>query len=195
MKKLITVLYCLLAIATAHAATRNIVPRAGGEGSIGTPGKRWASVHTDSVSVEGAMIATSSITASAFFGDGSNLTGVGGAGDPDVRFSYTGDIYSSTQSHLEGIEGIVVNSDLVIAGYDIRIGSATSDSFEIWLSSMATLNGTWGTFRKITVPATISSHTITSADGTISAGGIVKFDFAEVSDADPAGDVRFRIRN
>ncbi len=66
-------------------ATRNIVPRATGEGSIGTSAKTWGAVYADDAAV------TNSITAATFTGDlTGNVTG-------DVTGDLTGDVAGATK--------------------------------------------------------------------------------------------------
>jgi hypothetical protein len=63
-------------------ATRNIVPRADGEGSLGTAAKAWAEIYTKILHVTtsffttGDITTTGTISAGNFVGDGSNLDGV-----------------------------------------------------------------------------------------------------------------------
>jgi len=54
MKKFILLLVMLPIL--AFAQTKNIVPRADGEGSIGTIAKAWLSIHTDSIYILGGSI-------------------------------------------------------------------------------------------------------------------------------------------
>ena len=61
-------------------ATRNISPRANGEGSIGTSIKKWlagwfGTVNATTVNT-GAVVATGNVGAQTFTGDGSALTGI-----------------------------------------------------------------------------------------------------------------------
>lgn len=61
-------------------ATRNQVPRANGEGSIGTSVKKWlagwfGTVNATTVST-GSVVATGNVGAATFTGDGSALTGI-----------------------------------------------------------------------------------------------------------------------
>ena len=59
MRKWMIVCVVLMMAASGHAATRNVVPNADGEGSLGTDAKRWGSVNpaaftlTNNVSVTG----------------------------------------------------------------------------------------------------------------------------------------------
>lgn len=67
-------------------ATKNIVPRADGEGSIGTSAKKWGNVYADNITV------TTGLTASTFTGD---LTG-------DVTGNVTGDVTGNVTGDLVG---------------------------------------------------------------------------------------------
>ncbi len=69
-------------------ATRNIVPRATGEGSLGTSSKKWGDVYADDIT------ATNGVTASAFTGNVTgNLTG-------DVTGNVTGDVTGTASGNL-----------------------------------------------------------------------------------------------
>ena len=69
-------------------ATKNIVPRATGEGSIGTSAKKWGDVYADDIAV------TNGVTASTFTGD---LTGdVTG----DLTGNVTGDVTGTASGNL-----------------------------------------------------------------------------------------------
>jgi hypothetical protein len=51
-------------------ATKNIVPRANGEGELGTSSKKWSKVNVQQIT------ASSGVSASFFYGDGAGITGV-----------------------------------------------------------------------------------------------------------------------
>lgn len=58
MSKMLAVL--LLLSGSAFAQTRDIVPRANGEGSLGTASQQWANVHASNVYVRGVALSTNS---------------------------------------------------------------------------------------------------------------------------------------
>lgn len=79
-------------------ATRNIVPRATGEGSIGTSAKTWGTVYADDIAV------TNNVTASSFTGDltgtaSENLPLSGGTMTGKISFSETGEIGYRATTH------------------------------------------------------------------------------------------------
>lgn len=142
--------------------------------------------------VSTGIFTSSDVIANAYHGDGSNLTGVAG-GDPGVCFDYSGDTFASTATYLNGISREILKLALDPANYNVYIGSATTDSFIVRISSMS-LGGTWGIIDSVTVPAGISSHTVSSSLGSMAAGGIISFGFeAPISATDPAGDITFSV--
>ena len=70
-------------------ATKNIVPRANGEGELGTSSKKWSKVNAQQIT------ASSGVSASFFYGDGTGITGVTGEwdgthnGDAEITGSLT----------------------------------------------------------------------------------------------------------
>lgn len=78
-------------------ATKNIVPRADGEGSIGTSAKKWGNVYADNITV------TTGLTASTFTGDlTGNVTGTASKATNDAL----GNNIAST--YLPAVVGAVV---------------------------------------------------------------------------------------
>ncbi len=149
---------------------------------------------SEALHVIGDILGTSSVTASAFFGDGSHLTGIA-SGDPDISFSYTGDIFDSTETHVEGLGRAMVKQTVSVASYKIFIGSATTDSFDILISTTQ-LTGTktpWTIVDTITVPASVSSHTVTSTSYSLTDGNMINMGFWNVTAADPAGDITIKV--
>ena len=61
MKKLFIILLMIVP-ALIYGQTKNIVPRANGEGSIGTLLKRWGKVYTDTLLAEGGVVVDGKIT-------------------------------------------------------------------------------------------------------------------------------------
>ena len=83
-------------------ATRNIVPRATGEGSIGTSAKTWGAVYADDIAV------TDNVTAATFTGDltgdvtgtaSGNLALSGGTMTGAISFDVTGEIGYRSETH------------------------------------------------------------------------------------------------
>lgn len=74
-------------------ATRNIVPRATGEGSIGTSAKTWGAVYADDIAV------TNGVTASTFTGDlTGDVTGTASGNLPLSGGTMTGTITASSDA-------------------------------------------------------------------------------------------------
>jgi hypothetical protein len=117
----------------------------------------------------------------------------GGAGKPDIIFSYTGDIFNSTSTFSNGLSAIIAKAAISIGNYDVFIGSATTDTFEVKIGTRSP-GGLWVEVESVTVPAGVSTHTATSAGFAIAEGALVKYDFAGVNNADPAGDIIVRIK-
>lgn len=118
-----------------------------------------------------------------------------GGGDADIVFSYSGDIYDSTDTHTNGIKRTMVKAAISIGNYKIYIGSATTDSFDILIGT-APLTGSktaWTTLDTITVPASISSHTVTATACSLSDGDMINYGFWNVTAADPAGDITIKV--
>jgi len=123
-----------------------------------------------------------------------NSTGGGGTGgEPDINFNYNGDIFNSTTSHVNGLSRIISKYALTVASYDIYIGSATTDAFNIQFST-ATLGEPWAIAETITVTAGVKKYEVATGESiTIADGGMINFGFTGVDNTDPPGDITIRI--
>lgn len=102
-------------------ATRNIVPRATGEGQIGTSAKTWSAVYANDIAV------TNGVTASTFTGD---LTGdVTG----DVTGNVTGDVTGTASKAVADENGNNIASTYLPAVVGAVVAYAGSTSPAGWL--------------------------------------------------------------
>ena len=112
-------------------ATKNIVPRADGEGSIGTSAKKWGNVYADNITV------TTGLTASTFTGDltgdvtgnvTGNVTGdlvgdVTGDVTGNVTGNVTGDVTGTASGNL-ALTGGTMTGEIVFSGLDAHGGDS-----------------------------------------------------------------------
>lgn len=145
--------------------TRNIVPRADGEGNIGTSSKNWLSSFFKTINILGAMICTqittpanpSSGTNKLYFKSDSKLYKLDSAGTEEqvgaaaTRATFTNATLSAgklTITHSKGLSApyciivAIFNNDNKQIIPDEVTGS--TNSVEIDLTSYGTLAGTWG---------------------------------------------------
>jgi len=108
-------------------ATKNVVPRANGEGELGTSSKQWKKVNAQQ------FTGSIGVSASFFEGDGSRLTNVGGGSS----FSVTGDVNNRVIT-ADGSSGGVGEANLTFDGSTLGVtgdatvsGVVTSDGFTI----------------------------------------------------------------
>ena len=114
-------------------ATRNIVPRATGEGSIGTSAKTWGAVYADDIAV------TNGVTASAFTGD---LTGdVTGNADTATSATNDGNGNNIASTYLPAVVGAVV----AYAGSTTPNGWLLCDGSDVSRTTYANLFAVIGT--------------------------------------------------
>ena len=145
-------------------ATRNIVPRADGEGNLGTSSKNWLSAFFKTINVLGAMICTQIATPSNpssganklyFKSDGKlyTLTSAGvetQVGASAVRATFTNASLSTGKLTVTHSAGLSAPYGVIVSAFDNNnkqiipdeITGATN-SFEIDLTSYGTLTGTW----------------------------------------------------
>ena len=91
-------------------ATKNVVPRANGEGELGTSSKQWKKVNAQQFT--GSL----GVSASFFEGDGSRLTNVGGGSS----FSVTGDVNNRVIT-ADGSSGGVGEANLTFDGSSLLV--------------------------------------------------------------------------
>ena len=91
-------------------ATKNVVPRANGEGELGTSSKQWKKVNAQQFT--GSL----GVSASFFEGDGSRLTNVGGGSS----FSVTGDVNNRVIT-ADGSSGGVGEANLTFNGSTLGV--------------------------------------------------------------------------
>lgn len=131
--RFVILIILLLIPSVASAATKNIVPRADSEGSIGTEAKKWGSGYFDTVISSGnvgvgtidplsELQVVGTVAATAFTGDGSALTGISGGGSGTVGIGTTGwtPYYGSGGSILNATNAIQ------IIGGNVGIGTSTA---------------------------------------------------------------------
>jgi hypothetical protein len=106
-------------------ATKNIVPRANGEGELGTSSKKWSKVNVQQIT------ASSGVSASFFYGDGSGITGVTGewdgshSGNAEITGSLT---LQATSSWTTGSSFTFTDNFLQYRGND---GSLTASFYSL----------------------------------------------------------------
>lgn len=99
MKKIFLILALLLINSTAFAVTKAVVPRANGEGSIGTSSKNWGNIYSSSAVIGGQSVCLA---------DGTNCpSGVGATayddiGDPDATSAINMGAFNSTWTSSTG---------------------------------------------------------------------------------------------
>lgn len=101
-------------------ATKNVVPRANGEGELGTSSKQWKKVNAQQFT--GSL----GVSASFFEGDGSRLTNVGGGSS----FSVTGDVNNRVIT-ADGSSGGVGEANLTFDGSELVIAGDVSASINV----------------------------------------------------------------
>lgn len=112
-------------------ATRNIVPRADGEGSLGTNLKKWGAVYADDIAV------TNGVTASTFTGDVTgDVTGTASGNLPLAGGTMTGDIVLSgaTIKNVANDSSTLIcggTSDAAYGAY-LRLHGKNSSSAGLW---------------------------------------------------------------
>lgn len=157
MKKILFSLAILLLPSFAISATRNVVPRATHEGSLGTPAKYWSSIYVDSGSVNeklyvgsmtvyGTITTTNAVTASVYYGDGSQLSGItagGGGGGGQIKVVIDSGTVFTTVSTIN-VTHADFASAFTAATWTVRLSSnvarldGSSETFN--LSSVLNLN-------------------------------------------------------
>lgn len=132
---------------------------------------------------------TSTVTALAYFGDGSALTGIGGSADFSFQF-FSGDGFDSAAGFLDGLDVIVIKSDITIASYDVYTGSATTDAYSVDIATMAAADDDWSDAESVAVSAATKNQNVASAGLTLFAGDRIKWDLSSITEADPAGNIK-----
>lgn len=115
-------------------------------------------------------------------------------GSSDISWSYSGDLFNSTSTYTEGLFRAIAHATLVVGRYNIYIGSATTDAWDFVVSTKG-IGGVWTEQETKTVPAAISSHTVTSSNYTLSENGMIKIGIEAIDSADPPGDINIKVGN
>ncbi len=155
MKKILLSIIVLILPSLAMSATRNVVPRATSEGSIGTPAKHWSSIYVDSGSVReklyvgsmtvyGTITTTNSVTASVYYGDGSQLTGItagGGGGGGQIKVVIDSGTVFTTVSTINVTQRDFASA-FTAATWTVRLSSnvARLDRDQIFFGSTTVMN-------------------------------------------------------
>lgn len=144
-------------------ATRNFVPRAGGEGKIGTSEKPWAEANVNLLRINGVQAAT--INSPAFTGTPTTPTPSGG--DNSTNIASTAFVQSAISAIDADVQGPVSSVDQNIATFDGSTGEVLADGGQ-----------------NIAGVLSRSNHTGTQALSTISdAGTAAALDVAATGDA------------
>ncbi len=143
MRKNLIIIFGLLILlnAPAYAATRNIVPRSDGEGSIGTTSKRWGDGQFDALSVAGSLDVDSmciredlSVADDLFIG-GSNFT----VDKNIINFSDTTDEYVlAFDTTTQTWRGIVISGGGETLAETLALGA---DANDVDITSLDKLEG------------------------------------------------------
>lgn len=123
------------------STTKNIVPRTGSQGEIGTSAKPWDKAHIDEIT------ASIGVSASHFYGDGSSLTGIA-TGTPTLdQVTTTGNTTSNNITVGEvSASYLSASSDIRVAG-DSHFGSELADTHIFTGSFHQTGSGATSTFK------------------------------------------------
>ena len=144
-------------------ATRNFVPRAGGEGKIGTSEKPWAEANVNLLRINGVQAAT--INSPAFTGTPTTPTPSGG--DNSTNIASTAFVQSAISAIDADVQGPGSSVDQNIATFDGTTGEVLADGGQ-----------------NIAGVLSRSNHTGTQALSTISdAGTAAALDVAATGDA------------
>ena len=146
-------------------ATRSIVPRADGEGNIGTSSKNWLSAFFKTINVIGAMICTqistpanpSSGTNKLYFKSDSKLYKLDSAGNEEqvgaaaTRATFTNASLSAGKLTITHSKALAAPYSIIIAIFDNNYKqiipdevTGSTNSVVVDLSSYGTISGTWG---------------------------------------------------
>ena len=146
-------------------ATRNVVPRADGEGNIGTSVKNWLSGFFKTLNVLGALILTqiskpsnpSAGTNKLYIKDDGKLYILDSSGAEEqvgaaaIRGTFTNASLSSGKLTIEHNKALSAPYSLIIFIYDNNNKmiipdeiTGSTNSVEIDLTSFGSLTGTWG---------------------------------------------------
>ena len=109
-------------------STKNIVPRANGEGSLGTAAKRWGDVQSKKVTSEGEVSAGSVTSTGAITGASAAITGEVSAGSVTSTGAITGASAAITGEVSAGSvtsTGAITGASAAITG-EVSAGSVTS---------------------------------------------------------------------
>ena len=149
-------------------ATKNVVPRANGEGELGTSSKQWKKVNAQQ------FTGSIGVSASFFEGDGSRLTNVGGGSS----FSVAGDVNNRVIT-ADGSSGGVGEANLTFDGsiltvtgevsattFDIGGTNITADATEINKLDGVTATTTELNYLDITTLGTAEASKVVTADAS-----------------------------
>jgi len=153
MKKIIGIIIIALLISGGvYAATRGIVPRAGGEGTIGTAAKHWSTAYIDTIT---GNLTGNANTATALSANGANCN----AGEYALGVNASGAVESCTDATTE-INTIVATkdecseitncvpsawdalTDMVLADTYLYVGNVSNDPVGVIMSNDCTMANT-----------------------------------------------------
>ena len=103
-------------------STKNIVPRADGEGSLGTAAKRWGNVQSKKVTSEGEVSAGSVSSTGAISGASADITGEVSAGSVSSTGAISGasaDITGEVSAGSVSSTGAISGASVVVGGKDV----------------------------------------------------------------------------
>ena len=151
-------------------ATKNIVPRTGSEGEIGTSSKPWSKAHIDE------LTSSIGVSASYFYGDGSNLTGIA-TGTPTLDEVTTAGNTTSNNITVGEVSAsyLSASSDIRVAG-NSHFGSELTDTHIFTGSFHQTGSGATSTFKdRIVTTGSMAVHGLAGTSEVFRAEGSGEF--------------------
>ena len=156
-------------------ATKNIVPRTGSEGEVGTSAKPWSKAHIDE------LTSSIGVSASYFYGDGSSLTGIATGTSTLDEVTTAG---NTTANSIE-LTSLTASANVVAAsffgdGSGLTNLSTTTPTIEDVLTAgnVATTPFTGSGIRVDDIGNTTLSITANSGDLNLSSSANVNLDLA-----------------